>query len=129
VPERDDEGFNLDALRISDVDVVAITAAQAKAKRKAKTSRPGRHFVLVPLEWLERLAGAKNLATLKLALHLLYLHWRGQGRPVTLSNVAASQAGVSRGQKWRALAELEALDLIIVRRRTRRSPEITLQKT
>jgi hypothetical protein len=129
VPERDDEGFNLDGFRISDDVVVAMAAAQTKAKRKAKTSRPGRHFVMVPLEWLERLAGAKNLATSKLALRLLYLHWRGQGRPVTLSNVAANQAGVSRGQKWRALAELEALDLITVRRRKRRSPEITLRKT
>jgi hypothetical protein len=36
------------------------------------------HFIMVPWAWVEKLNGAHG-QTYRLALHLLYLHWKGKG--------------------------------------------------
>jgi|SRR5262249_41924429 len=97
-------------------------------ERLAVVSQPIRkrrqHFIKVPWGWVERLAAARYIATYRLAHHVLYRHWKGNGQPFTLSNGMVAIEGVSRWQKWRALDELEQLGLVTVERRKRRSPRI-----
>jgi hypothetical protein len=100
--------------------------AGAKAKTSALAKRRKKQFIMVPLTWWDQLQTAKRASTLKVALYLLFQHWKGNKRPVRLSNIALTEAAVSRWQKWRALAELERLKLIRVERRPRKSPVITV---
>ena len=82
---------------------------------------------MVPWSWVERLAKARFTATYRVALHILYRHWKGGGESFTLSNGAVAMEGVGRRAKWRALGELERLGLITVERRPRRTPLIAVQ--
>jgi hypothetical protein len=86
-------------------------------------------FVKVPWTWIEQLAKARYLATYRVALHVLYRHWKSGGVPFTLSNGMVAMEGVGRRAKWRALVELERFGLIAVERRKRRSPRITVLKS
>ena len=96
-------------------------------------SRSGRDgsgiYTLVPREWELRLLEAKRISTYRLAIELLYLHWYGKGKPVTVSSKVAQAAKISARSKWEALAELERLGLIEVDRRPRRSPRVVLLHT
>ena len=80
---------------------------------------------MVPIAWIERLKGARYVATYRLAFHILYQHWRSDGRPVLVSNATSKALGVPKATKWRALRELEGLGLITVERRRRKSPRVT----
>jgi hypothetical protein len=91
-----------------------------------KIQKRRQQFVMVPWTWIEKLATARYVATYRVALHVLYRHWKGQGEPFTLSNGAMLMEGVARGTKWRALRELERLGLIAIERRPRKSPRITM---
>jgi hypothetical protein len=91
-----------------------------------KIQRRRQHFVKVPWTWIERLARARYTATYRVALHVLYRHWKIRGEPFTLSNGMVAIEGVARGTKWRALRELEQLGLIAIERRRRKSPRITV---
>jgi hypothetical protein len=53
---------------------------------------------------------ARHAATYKVAAQILYQYWKNNGEAFTLGNSALN--GVSRWQKSRALAELEAFGLI-----------------
>jgi hypothetical protein len=81
---------------------------------------------VVPRAWELRLLGAKRISTYRLAHELLYLHWYGKGKPITVSSKVAQAARLSVRSKWRALAELERLDLIEMNRDQRRSPRVIL---
>jgi hypothetical protein len=96
----------------------------AVVPRKIQQQR--RHFIKFPCIWEERLAHARCIATYRVALHLLYRHWRAGGRPFSLANELLKTAGVSRWAKWRALRELERLELITIERRSRKSPVISV---
>jgi hypothetical protein len=115
---------SLDLRKLTLTPEIAETLGKAKAKTEAQRRR--QQFVKVPLTWLERLRVAKHASTFKVAHYLLFEHWKRGGRPVRLSNIAMTEAGVSRWQKWRALTELERLKLIRVKRRSRKSPMITV---
>ena len=91
-----------------------------------KIQKRRQQFVRVPWTWIERLQQAHHIATYRVALHVLFRYWKEGGRPFALSNVAISDEGVSRQRKWEALVELERLGLIILERRARRSPRITV---
>jgi hypothetical protein len=82
---------------------------------------------LVPREWELRLLQAKRISTYRLAIEVLYLHWYGNGKPVTVSSAVAKAAKLSDRSKSRALTELERLDLIETDRSRRRSPRVTLR--
>jgi hypothetical protein len=99
---------------------------ETRAVVPKKTARRLERFVMVPGVWKDRLLKAKHISTYRLALHVLVRHFETRGAPFILSNVAAELDGVTRRQKWRAIAELEALELIEVERRLRRSPRIRL---
>jgi len=83
-------------------------------------------FIRMPLIWADRLNGARLVATYKVALHLLHEEFKDHGISIRLANGALEAKGVTRWQKWRAIEELEGLGLIEVKRRPRKSPEITL---
>jgi hypothetical protein len=87
--------------RIAERPIKSKVVETIKQRRKNK-------FVMVPVEWMDRLDSARHASTFKIALRLLYRHWKaGSNQPVTLSNTGLG--GVARGTKWRALAELESL--------------------
>jgi hypothetical protein len=83
-------------------------------------------FVLVPWTWAERLAQSRSANTYRVALTLLFLHWKATGGPIKLANGMLATDGVSRWSKWRALEELEQFGLVTINRRQRKSPIITL---
>jgi hypothetical protein len=111
--------FDLEGLRIDPSDVVLVPSAERAARRKQQ-------FIKVPLAWFDRFGVINSAATLKVALHLLQLHFRDRGRPARLGNLALRLSGVSRAKKRRALVELERLGLISVERRPRKSPIVTV---
>jgi hypothetical protein len=112
--------LDLDNLRL-DRDVLP----ERRAVTPRKIERRREHFVRVPWTWIEALSGATG-QTWHLALHLLHLHWKGNGAPIKLANGMLKVDGISRASKWRALAELERRRLITVERRPKRSPNIRL---
>jgi hypothetical protein len=101
-----------------------IMAKLAVLPRKIQKRRE--HFVRVQWPWVEQLTKARHIATYRVALHVLYRHWKGGGKPFTLSNTAMGDHGVSWWRKWEALGESEQLGLIIVERRNRQSPRIVV---
>ena len=90
-----------------------------------KIQKRRRQFVKVPWVWIERLQGAGG-QTYRVALCLLYLHWKGRGGPVRLANGMLGLDGVSRQSKWKALANLERRGLIVVEHRPRKSPLVQI---
>jgi hypothetical protein len=108
--------------------VERIVEVETEASRRAKARRQQR-FVRVPLVWIDRLRTSSRAVTYKVALHLLFEHWRKGGRPVKLANAKLAEAGVNRASKWRALGELERLGLIAIERRPRKSPLVSLRAT
>ena len=58
-------------------------------------------FVRVPWSWVERLQKAKRVSLSRLALVLVYEHWRTGGRPLVLSNVALQAGNTADGvDRW-----------------------------
>jgi hypothetical protein len=115
------------------VDWLAEDSAPSVSADRARKSPPAARdrkqlFVRVPLGWVHRLAGARHAATYRVALHLLHREFRAaiKGATIRLPDGALEAEGVTRWQKWRALAELEAMGLIKITRRQRKAPEILL---
>jgi hypothetical protein len=84
------------------------------------------HFVKVPWTWVERLSDTRRLSTYRVAMHVLYIHWKRGGQPFPLSNGMLMMEGITRWSKWDGLKELERLGLVRVERRRRKSPFITV---
>lgn len=103
-----------------------IERAKMRQVAPKKLQKRQQHFVQVPWAWVERLSGAAG-HTYLVALHLLYLHWKGNGAPIKLPNGLLKIDGVSRQSKWRALADLERRGLIVVERRHSKAPFVRLK--
>ena len=105
------DDFNLERLR---VDPATLPPMPAKPTKRVKSSKWTRHFVQVPWAWVEKLRNTKRVSTYRLALLLLYEHWKGgDGKTVVVcSNMLAAEVGLSRQTKWLALNELEVLGLV-----------------
>ena len=110
--------FDLKSLELSPEILTSATPAK-KLKKKRET------FIRTPFSWWEKLSEHQG-QTLAVALYIIHLDWKAQGRPVKLTNGALNSYGISRRAKWRALAELERLDLISIERRPRKSPIIRI---
>jgi hypothetical protein len=109
-------------------DELALTDEQVQERLASvprKIQKRRQHFIALPWMWFERLKGAHG-QTYRVALYLLYLHWKGGGTPIKLTNGMLRIDGVSRYSKWRAVNSLERLGLVEVERRPRRSPLIRL---
>jgi hypothetical protein len=104
------------------IAVEVLPSAAVKPKRTRRSQ-----FVQVPLAWVERLQTARCIGSYRLALHLLFQHWRSGGKPVKLSNLALAELGVRDPKsKRRALSELEQLGLVGVERHPKKSPVVTV---
>jgi hypothetical protein len=112
--------FDLNALRLTDDQVRVLTVVPRKIQNRRQ------QFVRVPWLWVERLRDARGRQSYRLALCLLYLHWKGNGEPIKLANGMLALDGVSRHSKYRALQDLERLGLISVERQPRKSPTVKL---
>jgi len=115
--------FDIDGLRIDPADP-AYVVGKATKSRKTKWQR---EFVRVPWAWMNRLKLVNRGSTYRVALLLLYEHWRNGGKPIRLSNAALIGEGVTRHSKRRALKELEQLGLVKVKQCARKSPVVTLK--
>ncbi len=122
----DQDGIDIERLRVEPALMQRILEQQAsQSKRKGWQ----RFYTVLPREWELRLHRAKRISTYRLAIELLYLHWHGKGKLVTVSSKVAQAAKISVRSKWEALAELERLGLIEVDRRPRKSPRVALLYT
>ena len=101
-------------------------AGNSAVSTRRKWERHKDQFVKVPMAWVRQLQKASGTSTYRLALYLLFCHWKNGGRANTVSNVAVAEYGISRRQKWRALTELEHLGLIHLERRGGQSPMVTV---
>jgi hypothetical protein len=127
VKDRDDPFDDLDNLRLEPAIAAAAAAVVAAAAKQAPQRRRSREpFTKFPHSWEARLLQAKRISSYRVALHVLYLHWRAGGRPIPLSNIALADKGVSRQSKWNALVELAHLGLIKIEKRRRKSPVIVV---
>lgn len=118
----DGDPFDLDVLRVDPTD------AQFRPKL-AKPKKWQRRFIRFPWVWAERMRSTQRRSTFRLALVLLYEHWRTGGQAIVLSNAALEQEGLTRRSKWNALRELERLELVEVEKRPRKSPRVVLRHT
>lgn len=108
---------------------IEVETLESKTPAKPKRTRQDQ-FVRVPLIWVDRLRGGRCIGSYRLALHLLFHHWKSDGKPIKLSNVILAELGVGGGKaKWRALSELERLKLVRIDRRPKRSPVVTILVT
>ena len=122
----DQDDFGIGRLRVDPALMQRVLEQQAlKSKRKGWR----RICTVVPREWELCLLVAKRVSTYRLAIELLYLHWYGKGKPVTVSSKVAKAAKLSVRSKWNALAELERLGLVVVDRDPRKSPRFTILHT
>jgi len=112
-----EDHFDLEKLRLPPGE----TPEKWVVRVPLKTQKRRQHFVKVPWTWVERLRGATG-QTYRMALCLLYLHWKGRGEPVKLANGMLRIDGISRQTKWRVLGDLERRGLIAIERRPQRSP-------
>ena len=108
-------------------DLKNLRADPEQVRRLTQPKKWRRHYVHVPWQWVERLRRTKRANTYRVALWLLYQHWKDGGRPIVLSNAGAEEEGVSRPSKWRALTELRGLGLIKVEAGRGKAPRITLR--
>jgi hypothetical protein len=114
-------------VHLMDAATRALLENARKVPRVSKKIRKRQqHWVRVPWLWIERLEGVRSGHTYRLALVLLYLHWKGNGEPIKLPNGMLSLDGISRQVKWCCLARLEQLGLVVVERRFRKSPIVKL---
>jgi hypothetical protein len=91
-----------------------------------KIRKRRQHFIQVPWTWVEKLSKTQSANTYRVALYLLFLHWKGNGTPIKLANGMLAMDGVTRFSKWRALRELEQAGLITIERHPRKSPTIAV---
>jgi hypothetical protein len=114
-----DKPFDLEKFRVHPEKWAAAPIPTKIRKRRDQ-------FILVPLWWYEKLAKPVpvNRCTCLVAMYLLYLNWKNDGKPFKLANGMLRYDGVSRYAKRRALADLEKRKLITVERRPWKSPVI-----
>jgi diketogulonate reductase-like aldo/keto reductase len=105
--EDADNPFDLEQFRLPEKVVAEGLVADKRRRRQQQ-------FVKFPNSWAEALRGARRVGTYRIALYLLHQRWKNGECPITLSNVALEWLGVTRWEKWRALAELEQAGLIKV---------------
>jgi len=114
---------NIGALRIDPTDptfVPKTDGSRPKMKRR-------RQFAIVPWVWMDQLKTKPGGGTFKLALLLLFEHWRA-GSPIRLTNALAAQMNLSPDAKERGLGDLERMELVRVERRSPKSaPWVTVR--
>jgi hypothetical protein len=119
--------FDINDLEYVPAPTLAAPAPTVGEVRTAPRRARKGHFVMVPLEWVYRLSSARASGnTWTVATHLLHQSFKDRRTTIRLANGALALNGVSRAQKRLALGVLERLGLVIVERRARKSPIVTL---
>ena len=95
------------------------------ATAKPKASKWKRHYTIFPYAWQERLRDCQAGSTYRVAVYLVYEHWRNEGRRIRLSNGVMAAEGVSPTAKLRGLRALESAGLVKVDWRSRKAPVVT----
>jgi uncharacterized protein YijF (DUF1287 family) len=103
----------------------ATRGARRSAAAKTRTTNGEPTYDKFPRAWTLKMKDS-NVGAFKLALLLLHLHWKARGKPFVVSNAAAAERGIGHWRKISAIAELEKLGLIRVKRRPKKSSLITL---
>ncbi len=96
------------------------------AKKIGRSRQSHAGFAKVPLDWAARAAKVTKTPRAMVWIWLLYMAWERGSRSVRLANVTLRGWGVSRRTKWRVLQDLEKAGLILIERRPRKSPRITV---
>jgi hypothetical protein len=109
--------YDLANLRLPPEAEQRVTPGKVRERRE--------QFVMVPQWWVERLVKARRISTYRVALHVLYRHWKSRGQAFPLPNEAVFDGDINRWRKWDGLRELEQLGLVTVERRRRKSPIVT----
>jgi hypothetical protein len=99
----------------------------ARGRRKRKSGTWG---IIDSIPWL--IAACKALRkhsadAMMVAVYIQTQYAKNDSRPVPIANVKLASWGVSRFTKARALAVLEAAELISVKRVSRRTPVVTVR--
>jgi hypothetical protein len=102
--------------------------AELKAAAPIKRKKEVEPFVVVPLWWIEAAAKMARSPTTLVLVDLLYAAWKAKSSTFPLPNGRLERLGVSRKIKYRVLRDLETGKgrLIVVDRRTRKTPVVTL---
>lgn len=83
-------------------------------------------FVKVPLWWIEIAAKDTRSPTTIVLIELLYAAWKAKSSTFPLPNSRLNKLGVSRKTKYKVLRDLERRPVILVERRPRKTPIVTL---
>jgi hypothetical protein len=114
--------FSNMSIAVEDIPFAKLDTRRQGAKRRDKEG-----FVMFPLSWRKRLEGARHIATIWLALFILYKSTWSPDEPVIVSNVAIEGWGhLSRESKREGLKELEALGLVSVEQSGKQSPRVKI---
>lgn len=97
-----------------------------KKGKRPNRQRQKKEFVMLTRARLELLTRATQLSSWRVFCRLVLIDWKRPGQPIRLGNLALEEEGVGRKEKRGALAELEALGLINVERRGKKSPLVTV---
>ena len=94
----------------------------------SKERRRLKYFVAFPEPWIAKLAEAKASASAyRVAIYLLRRRQITGNRTIGVSNIAVRNEGVGRKGKDIALKELAAAGLVVAKRRSKKSPIVTLK--
>lgn len=92
----------------------------------AKARKKDEPFAKVPLEWLARMIEVGGRSRAVVYVWLAHLAWKAKGPTFELSNFRLKHYGVSREIKRKTLLDLEMGGMIVVERRSRKTPVVTL---
>ena len=84
------EEFSAESLKLKPEHLKNLRPVETSA---VKPKRQKREFVQITREQSERLDKAKNIATWKVFLHLMFLNWKSPGRTIRLANGALGEKG------------------------------------
>jgi hypothetical protein len=109
---HDGDPFDIEKLRIDPKDPNLKPKAAGRPKVGKKWQRK---FVQVPWVWIDRIKAASRLTTYRLALLLLYEHWRTGGRSIKLTNVGLVGDGITLLESALALASVRKRQRLCLR--------------
>jgi hypothetical protein len=125
----DDFFDNPDRLRLQSSQQVKHSPSNEKrAAQFPQTRRVNGEFVKgpLPLNWLSSACKLSGKSPLTVALAILFEVGRRKSNEIVLTTAICQRFGVKRKSKYRGLSALEAAGLILVNRRPRKNPVITV---
>jgi hypothetical protein len=121
--------FDLDTFRIdpNDPQLAPKTGGARSSSKPGQRRRAtsASNFILVPWIWMVQLQLTQSVTAYRLALLLLYEHWRNERQPIRVTNILAAKFGIAAHRKKSALETLERLGLAVVERGPSKAPLVT----